>query len=261
MLVAFARYDSRQEYLASQVPESLKDFRLKKGSTTKFAQQEVWLCKFGQKAGYHRCDYRIKLDFLTHSKEVVILDNRVQHRHEVDANYALSGKKYQWTARQEQILLPLIHRPPRRCLRELKKEEAMSVQGVYPTLTQINSKKKYMMVQKKGEVLVPPPSSIENSSVQFAWDQFDANSSERFKQIRTSGDFADITLVTDDGAREGHRLILVSGSSFFERVLSTRVGGHPHPLLYMRGVDTHHLDYLLDFLYSGQVKPPEYKCA
>ena len=248
------------------MPESLKDFRLKKGSTSKFAQTEVWSCKFGQKAGYHRCDYRIKLDFLVHSDEVVVLDNRVQHRHEVDSNYALSGKKYQWTAQQEQILLPLIQRPPRRCLRELKKEEALSVQGIYPTLTQINSKKKYMvhkkgdivqkkvevLVQKKEEVLVPVPST-DNSSVQLAWPQFDANSCSRFKEMRTSGDFADVTLVTDDGTREGHQLILASGSSFFERVLCTRAGGHQRPLLYLRGVDTHQLDHLLDFLYSGQV--------
>ena len=254
--IAFIRYGTRQEYLATQVPESLKDFRLKKGSTTKFAQTEVWSCKFGQKAGYHRCDYRIKLDFLVHSDEVVVLDNRVQHRHEVDSNYALSGKKYQWTAKQEQILLPLIHRPPRRCLRELKKEEALSMQGIYPTLTQINSKKKYMVhkkgdiVQKKGEVPAP---STDNSSVQLAWAQFDVNSCSRFKEMRTSGDFSDVTLVTEDGTREGHQLILASGSRFFERVLCTRAGGHPRPLLYLRGVDTHQLDHLLDFLYSGQV--------
>ena len=213
----------------------------------------MWVCKFGQKAGYQRCNYRIKLDFLTHSSEVVVLDNRVQHRHEVDTDYALSGKKYQWTGKQEQILLPLIHRPPRRCLRELKKEEAMSVQGIYPTLTQINSKKKYML-QKMGEVLVAPPST-KSSSVQLAWDQFNANWSVRFKEIRSRGDFADVTLVTDDGRREGHQLVLASGSRFFERVLCMRqvAGGHHQPLLYLRGVETCQLDYLLDFLYSGQV--------
>ena len=253
--IAPARYGSRQEYLATLVPESLKGFSLKRGWTTKFAQNEVWLCvcKYAQKAGYHRCDYKIKLDFLSHSTEVVVLDNRAQHRHEVDSDYALSGKKYQWTGKQEQILLPLIHQPPRRCLRELKKEEALGVQGIYPTLTQINSKKKYML-QKKGEVTVAPLSTY-SSSVQLAWDQFNANWSVRFKQIRTRGDFADVTLVTDDGTREGHQLILASGSRFFEQVLCMKqvAGGHPHPLLYLRGVDTCQLDYLLDFLYSGQV--------
>ena len=125
------------------------------------------------------------------------------------------------------------------------------MQGIYPTLTQINSKKKYM-VQKKGEALLPAPLT-DNSSVQLAWAQFDANSCSRFKEIRTSGDFADVALVTDDGRREGHQLILASGSTFFERVLSTRTVGHPRPLLYLRGVDAHQLDHLLDFLYSGQV--------
>ena len=127
------------------------------------------------------------------------------------------------------------------------------MQGIYPTLTQINSKKKYML-QKKGEVVIAS-ASTNNSSVQLAWDQFNANSSVRFKEIRTSGDFADVTLVTDDGTREGHQLILASGSRFFEQVLCMKqvAGGHPHPLLYLRGVDTRQLDHLLDFLYSGQV--------
>ena len=58
-------------------------------------------------AGYLKCLRLVKLEFLNHSQEVVMLDNAEVHFHQVDKEYLTGGKKYLWTKRQEDIILPL----------------------------------------------------------------------------------------------------------------------------------------------------------
>ena len=48
-------------------------------------------------------------------------------------------------------------------------------------------------------------------------------------------------------------IILCSGSTFF-RGLFSRDLGHPHPLLYLRGVEADVLEAVLQFLYLGQAQ-------
>ena len=141
-----ARYGNRQEYLASQFPEELEKYNQKKAWTTKYAENEVWGCKFGLKAGYHKCQRLVKLEYLNSSMAVVVLDNTEAHRHEADPNYMTAGKKYLWTPGQEEIILPLARNKmsPTVIMRELRRKEASNGRGIYPTISQINSKKKYM---------------------------------------------------------------------------------------------------------------------
>ena len=101
------RYNNRESYVESDIPEELKMFNLKKSWITKYAENEVWACKFSQKAGYLKYSRMIKLEFLNHSTEVVLLDNCEPHKHEADVNYKTSGKKYLWTVQQEELILPL----------------------------------------------------------------------------------------------------------------------------------------------------------
>ena len=70
--------------------------------------------------------------------------------------------------------------------------------------------------------------------------------------MRKDNEFCDITLVCiDDNTIEAHKVILAASSIFFSDVL--KLNNHPHPLIYMRGVNTSQLSAALDFIYHGEV--------
>ena len=84
-----AKYHSREEYLASEFPGELEKYNLKKAWTTRYTENEVWECKFGLKAGYFKCVKLVKLEYLSSSLAVVVLDNWQVHRHEADSGSQL----------------------------------------------------------------------------------------------------------------------------------------------------------------------------
>ena len=84
------------------------------------------------------------------------------------------------------------------------------------------------------------------------WNDFKTNITSSFNQIRNDPEFSDVTLACDgDQKIEAHKVILASSSQFFSKIL--KQNKHPHPLLYMRGVDTSQLSALVDFIYHGEV--------
>ena len=92
--------------------------------------------------------------------------------------------------------------------------------------------------------------------IKLAWENFQSNLPHTFHKVRLSEDFCDVTLACDDeGIVKAHKVILASGSQFFQKLLSTeRLGFNPHPLLYLRGVSAGQLEAILDFLYSGEAR-------
>ena len=91
--------------------------------------------------------------------------------------------------------------------------------------------------------------------IRLEWSSFQANASEEFVKLRTSQDFADVTLVCEDEASfKAHRVVLGAGSSFFLSALSKdQMRGHPHPLIFLQGVkSSEQMASLLDFVYTGQ---------
>ena len=89
------------------------------------------------------------------------------------------------------------------------------------------------------------------------WDDFSANSCSLIKKLRASSDFADVTLACEDGEQvEAHKFLLAGASPFFHNLLKNN---HPHPIVYMRGVDSAVLLAIVDFLYCGEVElDPDY---
>jgi len=69
--------------------------------------------------------------------------------------------------------------------------------------------------------------------------------------FRRESTFADLTLVVDGAQVQVHRFILASCSPLFLGML--RHLNHPHPVVFLRGVDHHHLLLILDFMYLGKV--------
>ena len=93
---------------------------------------------------------------------------------------------------------------------------------------------------------------MAHENVSIDWDDFQNDMRVKLKQYIHQTDFSDITLVTDDNRKiPAHKLILSSGSTFF-RGLFAGAHGHPHHLLYLRGVGPEVLEAVLQFLYTGQ---------
>ena len=87
----------------------------------------------------------------------------------------------------------------------------------------------------------------------FERSEFGDVAKNTFEDLLSDGNFTDVTLVTEDNKQiKSHKVILSACSPFFKHVLSTH--GHPHPLLYLKGVDSLSLTCLLQYMYLGRVK-------
>ena len=82
------------------------------------------------------------------------------------------------------------------------------------------------------------------------WNDFKNNVTSAFGNLREDTDFADVTLVCEDGEQiETHKVILAASSPFFQSILKRN--HHSHPLIYMRGMKSVDLVAIVDFLYQG----------
>ena len=85
------------------------------------------------------------------------------------------------------------------------------------------------------------------------WNDFQENVTAAFGNLRDDKHFTDVTLVSEDGQQlETHKVILAASSPFFQKVLERNK--HPHPLIYMRGLNFDDLVAIVDFLYFGEAK-------
>ena len=83
------------------------------------------------------------------------------------------------------------------------------------------------------------------------WNDFQDNIKIAFGNLRDDKDFADVTLACEDGHQvAAHRVILAGSSPFFQKLLGRNK--HPHPLIYMRGMNSEDLNSIVDFLYRGE---------
>jgi len=91
----------------------------------------------------------------------------------------------------------------------------------------------------------------EQEKLCLKWNNFQENATSAFEAMRDDINFADVTLVCEDGRQiEAHKVILASTSPFFLNLL--RMNLHPHPLIYMRGLKSEVLMAILDFIYCGE---------
>ena len=85
------------------------------------------------------------------------------------------------------------------------------------------------------------------------WNDFQTTVSQSFGMLRKEEDFFDVTLVSDDDVQISvHKLVLASSSSFFKSVL--RKSPHSHPLVYLSGVDSANLEFIMNYIYHGEVQ-------
>jgi len=89
------------------------------------------------------------------------------------------------------------------------------------------------------------------------WNDFESNISRSFKELREEKDLFDVWLSCDNGQMElpAHKLILSACSSVLKHLLRRKSGsgGCSSHVLYLRGVQSQDLEYILSFMYNGEV--------
>jgi len=92
------------------------------------------------------------------------------------------------------------------------------------------------------------------NSVSLKWNEYQNVAVNAFSGIFNNNQrFTDVTLASEDGEQvNAHKIILSSISAVFEKMLS--VNTDKHLLLYLRGCTITDLEYLLHFIYLGEVE-------
>ena len=84
------------------------------------------------------------------------------------------------------------------------------------------------------------------------WNDYQANWSRSLSHLRRQTDFADVTLVTDDKVKfSAHKILLSSCSNTFKFIL--KENAQTSPLIYLSGVSSDNLGFILDYIYHGEV--------
>ena len=85
------------------------------------------------------------------------------------------------------------------------------------------------------------------------WNDFQSSVTNSFRNVRNEKDFCDVTLVSDDEVSiKAHKFVLSSSSTFFKTILLNNP--HQHPLLYLSGINSTDLNFVLDYIYQGEVQ-------
>ena len=85
------------------------------------------------------------------------------------------------------------------------------------------------------------------------WNDFQTTVSKSFGLLRKDKDFFDVTLVSDDQVQiPAHKLVLSVCSSFFKTIL--KQNPHSHPLIYITGISSINLGFIMDYIYHGEVQ-------
>jgi hypothetical protein len=92
---------------------------------------------------------------------------------------------------------------------------------------------------------------MTNEKFCLQWNEFESNISTAFRELRDDKDFFDVTLACDDDQIQAHKVILSACSPFFRNIL--RRNSHPNPFLYLKGIKFTDLQYVLNFMYHGEV--------
>ena len=86
----------------------------------------------------------------------------------------------------------------------------------------------------------------------FSWHTYTDHLRDMLKEMMTSNDFADVTLVCDDKKEiKAHRNILSACSPVFKNMLKIDQQSN-HPVIYLRGIQHLEMESILKFVYLGE---------
>ena len=94
---------------------------------------------------------------------------------------------------------------------------------------------------------------MNSEKFSLKWNDFESNVSKSFSKLQREEDFFDVTLISDDESKlSAHRVVLSSCSSFFKSIL--RITSTSNPVIYLSGVNSQNLGFMLDYMYQGEVQ-------
>ena len=83
------------------------------------------------------------------------------------------------------------------------------------------------------------------------YNNFSENICLSYKAVREQEHFTDVLLACDDGEISAHKIVLFTGSEFFQKMLPRLK--HPNPLIYLKGLKVRDLESILNFVYFGEI--------
>ena len=89
------------------------------------------------------------------------------------------------------------------------------------------------------------------------WQHYESSLATAFQELRSDSELLDVTLGCEGGQLQAHRVVLSACSSFFREIL--RLNKHPHPFIYLRGVNFAEIVSILNFMYEGEVNVAQEK--
>ena len=85
------------------------------------------------------------------------------------------------------------------------------------------------------------------------WNDFHANASKAFGNLRNESYLQDVTLLSEDFKHiPAHKLVLSACSEYFKRLFQETK--QSQPLICLDGVNSTDLQNVLDYVYDGEVK-------
>ena len=87
----------------------------------------------------------------------------------------------------------------------------------------------------------------------LTWNEFETSASNGYKELFAEKIFSDVTLVSEDEKQvQAHKVILSTCSPVFKQMLIQNP--HPHPMIFMTGVNHQELLSLVNFMYLGETE-------
>ena len=91
-----------------------------------------------------------------------------------------------------------------------------------------------------------------NEKFSLKWNDYHSNWTQSLSELRNDKESSDVTLISEDKVKfSAHKIVLSSCSKMFKFIL--RENFHTNPLLFLSGVSSVNLGFILDYIYYGEV--------
>lgn len=94
----------------------------------------------------------------------------------------------------------------------------------------------------------------ECENLHVSYDEFHENIGSSLLALQKCSALVDVSLACQDGQVPAHRVILAASSQFFQTVLNEV--SSKDLVIYLKGVKVKYLNYLIEFIYNGNVDVP-----
>ena len=89
----------------------------------------------------------------------------------------------------------------------------------------------------------------------IAWDKHSEHQQLMLKELHENVKHSDVTLVCGDKSRfEAHKIVLSACSPVLKRIIENHPSEHPHPLIYLCGIQRYEMESILQLMYLGEGK-------